>query len=185
MFIHLILKTFCLHRHAAKNDHNPTHLFEISPEGPCFAPNQNTLCALSFLTAAYGCLVDLTVNSTSPVLLHLLMRVRVWLAESSSSARRGQNSLGRVEKKTINGFSYETIHGCWSQCFSLRNLPSDVILPIRYCPVMLALASCNPFHLVITHCCDITCCFFLYLIPLFCLALFYFSMLMVVCFLFS
>lgn len=26
------------------------------------------------------------------------MRVRVWLAESSSSARRGQNSLGRVEK---------------------------------------------------------------------------------------
>lgn len=56
------------------------------------------MCALSFLTAAYGCLVDLTVNSTSPVPLHLLMRVRVWLAESSSSARRGQNSLGRVEK---------------------------------------------------------------------------------------
>lgn len=99
LFIHLILKTFCLRRHAAKNDHNPTQLFEISPKGPCFAPNQNTLCALSFLTAAYGCLVDLTVNSTSPVLLHLLMRVRVWLAESSSSARRGQNFLGRVEKK--------------------------------------------------------------------------------------
>lgn len=39
-----------------------------------------------------------TVNSTSPLPLHLLMRGRVWLAESSSLARQGQNSLGRVEK---------------------------------------------------------------------------------------
>lgn len=97
-FFHLFnLNTFGLDMQL-KNDHNLTQLFQISPRGSYFAANQNIVCALSFLTAAYGCLVDLTVNSTSPVPLHLLMRVRVWLAESSSSARRGQNSLGRVEK---------------------------------------------------------------------------------------
>lgn len=100
----------------------------------CTQP-KHCVCSF-FLTAAYGCLVDHTVNFTSPVPLHLLMRERVWLAESSSLAHRGQNSLGRVEK--INSFAYETIHGCWSYCLPLQLLPSDVILSIHYCAVMLA-----------------------------------------------
>lgn len=92
------------------------YCFKSVPKVSYFTTNRNIVCALSFLNAAHGCLINLTVNSTSPVPLHLLMRVRVWLAESCSSARRGQSSLGRVEKK-ITDFSYETIHGCWSWSF--------------------------------------------------------------------
>lgn len=106
--------------------------FKSVPKVSYFATNRNIVCALSFLTAALGCLVNLTVNSTSPVPLHLLMRVRVWLAESCSSARRGQSSSGRVEKKW-------QFMDAGPGLFMYRPFLSGITSSICYCLVMLAL----------------------------------------------
>lgn len=70
----------------------------------CKAAGQSKHCVCSLFP--HCCAWMLTVNCTSPVRLHLLTRVRAWLAESSSSARRGQSSWGRLQI-SVNGLDME------------------------------------------------------------------------------
>lgn len=125
-----------------------TNLANTSPRFLFCTKPKHCVSSFSF-SAACGRLVDHSVNCTSPMRLHLLMRGRVWLAESSSLARRAQNSSGRVEKS----FAYETIHGCCLSVFPLT-FPVDVNMSIhRYvvilclCPSTLA-AAYYPSHIM-------------------------------------
>lgn len=111
----------------------------------CTQP-KHCVCSF-FLTAAYGWLVDHTVNFTSPVPLHLLMRERVWLAESSSSAHREQNSLGRV--KQINNLHMKQSMDAGLSVF-LYSLFHLMLFCLLIIVLSCLLVSCNSLHLVLT-----------------------------------
>lgn len=133
----------------------------------CTQP-KHCVCSL-FLTAAYGCSVDHTVNSTSPVHLHLLMRARVWLAESSSSARRGQSSLGREEIKSTVLHMKQSMDASLSVFF---------YKPSIWCYFVQPSAShhaCTSVPCTIWYLCTSHCCFFLSFIS-FLLSLFHFCL---------
>lgn len=107
------------------------------------------MCSL-FLTAACGFLVHLTVNSTSPVPLHLLMRVRVWLAESCSSARQEQNSLGMVEEKSAVFHMKLSMDA--TLFFPLQPIPPDCVnlsLSHYACTRVLLAIPPSPHHNVV------------------------------------
>lgn len=132
---------------------------------------QPKTCVCSFFhTAAYGCLLCSTVNSISPQRPHPLMRERVWLAESSSLARQGQNSLGRMEMMS----AHEPILGFSFLC--LTSMSCFVVVTCMICAVSRTRLSCSSdpvqvilfslralLHLFVHVSCLLRTCAFLYL----------------------
>lgn len=105
------------------------------------------MCSFS-LTAARGRSV-LPVNCISPVPPRLLMRGRVWLAESSSLAHQEQSSLGRRESSHL---FLHMIPSMDASLVSSSSSSSSSWFYLQFCPVALPPSSLYVFSSIPPSC---------------------------------